>query len=70
MDKKSIMKNYFHYILQKKPELVTNEFLTIVETIMHSNDSNIFHVIQYFILHVSKYLIKQSEGNKRTYGKN
>ena len=61
MDKKSIMKNYFYYILRKKPELVTNDFLTIVEVIMHSNDSNIFHTIQYFILHVSDYLISQSK---------
>ena len=58
MDKKSIMKNYFNYILQKKPELVTTELLTIIEVIMHSNDSNIYNTIKYFIFHVSKYLIE------------
>lgn len=56
MDKKSIIKNYCHFIIRKKTELVNSEFLNIVEMVMHSNDSNIYHIIQYFILHISVYL--------------
>uniref|UniRef100_A0A6C0JFY7 AAA+ ATPase domain-containing protein n=1 Tax=viral metagenome TaxID=1070528 RepID=A0A6C0JFY7_9ZZZZ len=49
MDKKNILKNYFNYIIRKKKEIVNAEFLTSVEVIMHSNDSNVEHVINYFI---------------------
>jgi replication factor C subunit 3/5 len=50
IDKKNIMKFYFNYIIRNKPDIVTPDFLTIVEMIMHSNDSNIGHTINYFIL--------------------
>jgi replication factor C subunit 3/5 len=50
IDKKNIMKYYFNYVIRNKPDIVTPEFLTIVEMIMHSNDSNIGHTINYFIL--------------------
>jgi len=49
MDKKNILKNYFHFIIRKKNKLVTEKFLTDVEVIMHSNDSNIEYIIDYFI---------------------
>jgi replication factor C subunit 3/5 len=49
MDKKNILKNYFNYIIRKKKEIVNAEFLISVEVIMHSNDSNIEHVINYFV---------------------
>jgi replication factor C subunit 3/5 len=51
-DKKGILKNYFNFIIKKKPELVNNDFLTIVEMVMHSNDSNIYHILDYFISHM------------------
>jgi DNA polymerase III delta prime subunit len=49
MDKKNILKSYFHFIIRKRKELVTPKFLTDVEVIMHSNDSNIEYIIDYFI---------------------
>jgi len=49
MDKKNIIKNYFNYIIRKKKEIITTDFLTMVEVIMHSNDSNIDFTINYFI---------------------
>jgi DNA polymerase III delta prime subunit len=49
MDKKNIMKKFFNYIIRKKKEIITPEFLTIVEVIMHSNDSNIEYSVNYFI---------------------
>lgn len=52
MDKKGILKNYFNYIIKKKPEMVCDDFLTIVEMVMHSNDSNIYHILDYFISHM------------------
>jgi DNA polymerase III delta prime subunit len=49
MDKKNILKNYFNYIIRKRKDIVTPSFLTAVEVIMHSNDSNIEYLINYFI---------------------
>jgi replication factor C subunit 3/5 len=49
MDKKNIIKNYFNYIIRKKKEIITTDFLTMVEVIMHSNDSNIDFTIKFFI---------------------
>jgi replication factor C subunit 3/5 len=49
MDKKNIIKGYFNYIIRKKKEFVTPKFLTIVEVIMHSNDSNIEFTMNYFV---------------------
>ena len=56
LDKKSILKNYFNYIIRKKPEIISDKFLTILEMLMHSNDSNIDHILQYFVLHISDYI--------------
>jgi DNA polymerase III delta prime subunit len=49
MDKKNIIKNFFNYIIRKKKNTINPEFLTMVEVIMHSNDSNIEYSINYFI---------------------
>jgi replication factor C subunit 3/5 len=49
MDKKNIIKNFFNYIIRKKKPTITPDFLTMVEVIMHSNDSNIEYSINYFI---------------------
>ena len=56
LDKKSILKNYFNYIIRKKPDIISDKFLTILEMLMHSNDSNIDHILQYFVLHISDYI--------------
>jgi hypothetical protein len=52
IDKKNIIKSYFSFIIKKKPEIISDNFLTIVEVIMHSNDANIKHIMDYFILHI------------------
>jgi replication factor C subunit 3/5 len=48
IDKKTILKNYFNYIIRNKYKFVTKDFLNVVEDIMHSNDSNIGHILNYF----------------------
>jgi replication factor C subunit 3/5 len=54
IDKKTILKNYLNYIIRKKSELLNNDFFIITETVMHSNDCNINHILEYFILHMRK----------------
>jgi hypothetical protein len=60
MDKKNILKSYFNYIIRKRKTMVTPEFLTCVEVIMHSNDSNIDYLIDYFIASGKNYIEKKN----------
>jgi len=52
MDKKNILKNFFHYVIRKKKDIITTDFLKVVEVVMHSNDSNIEYCINYFIVNL------------------
>jgi replication factor C subunit 3/5 len=61
MDKKNILKNYFNYIIRKRPQIVTSDFLKVVEMVVHSNDSNITHILDYFVLHM-KVIWSEGEG--------
>lgn len=54
-DKKNVIKNYFNYIIRNKKELVTPEFINIVEVTMHSNNTNIKHLLEYFVVHIQEY---------------
>ena len=47
-DKKNIIKNFFNYVIRKKKQLITPAFLSFVEKIMHSNGTNIEHILHYF----------------------
>ena len=49
IDKKNIIKNYFNYIIRNKKQAINENFLLIVENIMHSTDSNIDHLLHYFV---------------------
>lgn len=57
-DKKNIIKKYFNYIIRNKKELVKPDFLNIVEVLMHSNNTNIRHLLQYFVVHMQDYYVK------------
>jgi replication factor C subunit 3/5 len=52
VDKKTIMKNYFNYVIRNKKELIEPKLLNIIEGAMHVTDSNIQHILQYFINHL------------------
>jgi replication factor C subunit 3/5 len=49
IDKKNIMKKFFNYIILNRKNIITVKFLEIVEIVMHSNDSNINHILNYFV---------------------
>ena len=49
LDKKSILTQYFNYIIQYKPELVTIELLSYIENIVHNQSNNISELIDYFL---------------------
>ena len=49
IDKKNIIKNYFNYVIRNKKNVISPRFLNVVEVIAHSNDSNINHILSYFV---------------------
>lgn len=49
LDKKSILTQYFNYIIQYKPELITTELLSYIENIVHNQSNNISELIDYFL---------------------
>ncbi len=49
LDKKSILTQYFNYIIRYKPELITYELLSHIENIVHHQSNNISELIDYFI---------------------
>jgi replication factor C subunit 3/5 len=54
-DKKTIIKNYFNYVIRNKKEYVNKKFLSIIEGSTHVTDSNIQHILLYFIHHLQEY---------------
>lgn len=59
LDKKNIMKQYFHYIIRNRPQDVSPDFLNTVEVIMHSNDSNMTNLLQYFCEQLASQMMKK-----------
>jgi replication factor C subunit 3/5 len=51
-DKKNIIKNYFNYIIRNKENLISVKILNIIEIIMHNNDTDIEHILKYFVTHL------------------
>lgn len=54
IDKKNILKQYFDFVFVHKKTHISPQFLDVVETISHCNDSNIGHVMQYFVKQLQK----------------
>ena len=46
-DKRTIMKNYFEYMIRNKKEFITPSFLNTVEVLMHSNECSIETMLNY-----------------------
>ena len=47
---KNIIKDYLNYIIHQKPEHLSQAFLKFTEFIMHLNEPNVAHVVQYTVL--------------------
>lgn len=53
MDKKILMRCYFNYLLRTYPEMITTEYLTMIEECIHI-DANIETILQYYFLYCRK----------------
>jgi len=55
-DKRNILKYYFNYIVRKKTEYVSSEFLNTAEFIVHmSSDADLEDILQYAFYHLHTY---------------
>ena len=58
LDIKTIIKHYFNYMILNHPKYIVTSYLNIVENIVHNYDTNIEHILYYFIHHViNEYII-------------
>jgi len=57
-EKRSIINGYVKFLIVKKPELITREFLNIVETVIHSVDTDIMYLLTYFLTNIREVCIK------------
>lgn len=55
IDKKSILQDFFNYMIRKYSEIITQDFLNIVEIIVHNDDTKIEHMLMYFTSHLKLY---------------
>ena len=54
LDIKTIIKHYFNYMIKTHPPYIVPTFLNIIENIMHNYDTNVEHILYYFVQHVKK----------------
>lgn len=49
LDRKHMVKIYANHIIRRHPELVTQDLLNKLENVMHANECNIDHLMQYIV---------------------
>jgi DNA polymerase III delta prime subunit len=59
VDKKNIIKDFINYIIRNKEIQNMNKFLNFVENIMHFEECNINHYVNYFISKLSSLLLNK-----------
>ena len=47
IDKKTVIKQYYNYIIRNYPSIITIEYLNNIEVILHNDGSNIDNMINY-----------------------
>ena len=56
MDKRNILNTYLNYVIQNYPDLISHEFLNIVENTVHTTDDvPIKSIMYYFCTNLSEY---------------
>jgi replication factor C subunit 3/5 len=58
IDKKNIIKDFSNYILRTYPQVISKEFLCILENIIHFEDCDNNYYIHYYFYKVIDYLLK------------
>jgi len=58
MDKRTIILNYFHYIIKEYPPFITQQFLNIISNLIHNTDVKTEHMVNYFVYKLYDYYSK------------
>jgi len=61
VDKKNIIKDFLNYIIRKKTNAISSEFLDFVENIMHSQDCKNTHYINYSLARMAPFLLNDEQ---------
>ena len=54
IDKKTIIQNYFNFIIRDNPTIINNTFLNIIKSILHNSNINIEHILNCFCFQLRK----------------
>jgi len=54
LDRKHMIKTYANHVIRRHPGLVTPDFLNKLENVMHANECNLDHLVQYTVLNFAK----------------
>ena len=49
LDRKHMIKIYANHVMRREPDLITQELLNKLENVMHANECNVDHIVQYII---------------------
>jgi hypothetical protein len=60
VDKKNIIKDFFNYIIRKRSDVLSCALLNFVENIMHFQDCKNTHYINYSLVKIAEFLLKDS----------
>ena len=61
VDKRSIFKNYFNYLITNNIELITSQLLNFIENALHNESCNLDHYVNYCLLELISFFKKQSK---------
>ena len=61
VDKRSIFKNYFNYLITNNIELITFQLLNFIENALHNESCNLDHYVYYCLLELISFFKKQSK---------
>lgn len=61
VDKRSIFKNYFNYLITNNIELITFQLLNFIENALHNDSCNLQHYVNYCLLELTSFFKKQSK---------
>jgi len=61
VDKRSIFKNYFNYLITNNIELITFQLLNFIENALHNDSCNLQHYVTYCLLELMSFFKKQSK---------
>jgi len=54
LDRKHMIKIYANHIMRREPNLITQELLNKLENVMHANECNVDHIMQYVVSNFAK----------------